>query len=123
MKYIKQPIPGPSPPVMAATAMSGTNKPRLGNETDAVIDHGSDDEEFFDTPPTDEDSFLKSEKAIPTRPIPKTKPANLLAGKRNEAQQRVDPPSSREPDLSSPTGSNTASAAFRIRASSDLNIA
>jgi AAA domain (dynein-related subfamily) len=123
MKYIKNPIPGPSPPVMADTAMSGTNKPRLGNETDAVIDHGSDDEEFFDTPPTDEDSFSKSGRVIPTRPIPKTKPANLPAGKRNGAQQRVDPPSSREPDLSSPTGSNTVSAAFRIRASSNLDIA
>lgn len=125
MKYVKQPILRPSPPGMADTAMSGTNKPRLGNEADAVTSHSSDDEELFDTPPTDENSFSKSERVIPTRPIPKTKPANLLTGKRNEAQQQIDPTSSREPnpDPSSPTGSNTVSAASRIRASGNPDIA
>lgn len=108
---------------MSSTSTSGANETPFRNETDPATDCSTNDEEFFDTPPTDEDSFPRLE--ITTRPRPNLEagPAEPLAGKHAATQQGVS--LSIPPELSLPSSPNskTASTARPRRASKKLTVA
>lgn len=69
MKYLSQSLPGPSPPLRSKASAFGISEARPGDEIDAVADHSSGDEDFFETPSRDGDSLPIPELTIPTRSI------------------------------------------------------